>query len=231
LGLKDRELFILLLFYFLSGAALGIAIASVVKIPALCSEGDVDCIREWVSALSGYTAGAAALAAAYFTVRAILKQTRESREQHEEFMKFEAYERLLLVEQVGNAASNALGTVTQIFHEYHDETVPQNAQKLRLYIDAAEHALGSLNSIEFPLRRSEAQGNLPPSEVRAENALPEFIKFAKAASLLPDRMLEAGADDECLRAASTHLMLAYEDLKRLVEDMQSFRKRWAHLTA
>ena len=229
--MRERDLLILTVFSLFAGLILGLVIAHSKSVPVLCSVEDANCFREWVSALSGWAGGAAALIAAFFTVRVFLRQLRESREQHEEFMKFEAYERLLLIEQVGNAASSALGTVTQIFHEYHDDAIPRNRLKLKLYVDAAEHALDSLNTIEFSLRRSEAQRGLPPSQMRAENALPEFIKFAKAASHLSDRTLAAGGDGGRLRAASTHLMLAYEDLKGLVEEMHSFRKRWAHLTA
>ena len=229
--MRDRDLLILTAFSIFAGIVLGLAISHSSGMPTLCSTQDPNCFREWVSALSGWAGGLAALVAAFFTVRVFLRQIRESREQHEEFMKFEAYERLLLMEQVGNAASNALGTVAQIFHEFHDDAIPRNKQKLRLYVDAAEHALDSLNSVDFSVRRSEAQGALPPSQMRAENALPEFIMSAKAASQLSDRALAASGDGGHLRAASTYLMLAHEDLKCLVEEMHSFRKRWAHLTA
>ena len=229
--MRDRDLLILTAFNSFAGIAIGFAIAHSKGLPTLCSAIDPNCFREWVSALSGWAGGLAALIAAFVTVRVFLRQIREGREQHEEFMKFEAYERLLLMEQVGNAASSALGTVTQIFHEYHDDAVPRNRQKLRLYVDAAEHALDALNSIDFSARRSEAQGGLPPQQMRVENALPEFIKFAKAAAQLSDRTLETGGDGGRLRAASTYLMLAHEDLQHLVEEMRSFQKRWAHLAA
>lgn len=195
--------------------------------PRLCSAEDVDCIREWVSALSGWAAGAAAL----LTVSVIAKQIRENRKQHLEFMKFEAHDRLLLVEQVGGQANMALGTVTQIFHEFHDEKIKRSNDKLLMYVDAAKFVLDSILDSEFAAKRSRAQGNLPPTKARAEFALPEFVKLVDLLLALEGDQITEEERISILRGASSQLMRTHEDLRILAEEMTTFRKNWIHLVS
>ena len=212
------------------GVVLGLAIANMNSMPDLCAAQDSDCNREWVSALSGWAAGIAAIFAAILTVKAIRAQIAEGSKQHLELMKFQAHEKLLLVQQVAGAASNAQGTVVQIFHEFHDQARPMTHERIRSYIDAAKFALEQLDISEFSHKRAEVQGSMPPQIMRAENSLPKFIEFAELALKMPDHSLAEEMGENALRNASTYLNLAHEDLKALSEEMVSFRKRWLHLT-
>ena len=227
----DRNHAILAIYCVAAGFLLGFAVSQSIRVSSFCTADDVNCIREWTSALSGWAGGLIALLAAALTVRTILKQIRVSREQHDEIMKFEAYERLVLVRQVSNAARMASGTVTQIFVEFHDENFPRNTGNLKLYIEGAQHAISSLEAIEFGSMRLRAQADLPPKNMRAEIALPKFIEALRMATLVSDRAIAAGGAKSILRTASTHLMLAHEDLKSLVEELDSFLRQWSHLAA
>ncbi|MBH1943351.1 hypothetical protein I5L01_03805 [Erythrobacter sp. YJ-T3-07] len=219
------------LFGVFAGTVLGFTLAQFVRVRALCLADDVSCIREWMSALSGWAAGAAALIAAAWTVRVLTKQIRQGREQHIELMKFQAYERLLLVEQVGNQASMAHGTIAQIFHEFHDEAIEPSNAKLASYLDGAKFVLAELTRSDFASKRALAQGNLPSSRARTEVALPEFATICETLLSVDEDSLSGEERANILRGASTHLMLAYEDLKDLQREMMEFRRRWMHLSA
>ncbi|WP_459789835.1 hypothetical protein [Alteriqipengyuania sp. 357] len=221
----------LALYCVFAGAVLGFVLAHALKLPGLCPAKDVSCTREWISALSGWAAGIAALIAAAWTVRVLSRQIRQGREQHVELMKFQAYERLLLVQQVGRLASMAHGTIVQIFHEFHDEAIERSNAKLTMYLDGARFVVAELSNSDFASKRAQAQGNLPPSPARAEVALPEFITICEALLSVNEGALSDEERANVLRGASTHLMLAYEDLKDLQRDMMDFRRRWIHLSA
>ncbi len=229
--MKDRDQGLLALYCVFAGGVLGFVLAHAFKLPSLCSAQDVSCTRDWVSALSGWAAGIAALIAAAWTVRVLSKQIRQGREQHAELMKFQAHERLLLVQQVGRLASMAHGTIVQIFHEFHDEAIERSNAKLPMYLNGARFVVAELAKSDFASKRAQAQGNLPSSPARAEVALPEFITICQALLSVNGGSLSDEERANALRGASTHLMLAYEDLKDLQRDMMAFQRRWLHLSA
>lgn len=220
-----------MLFHACLGGILGFAIAQMTRMPSLCSAEDVSCIRDWLAALSGWAGGIAALIAAFFTVRVILRQIREGREQHLDVMRFQAYEKLLEAEQLNKLASTALGTVKQVFVEYHDKGIEINRRSLINYVQAAHFALEQCEAQRISELRMAVQRSPSPHATRFEVALPEFIELARVAAKLSEEDLLSAKGDALIRAASTHLMLAYEDLQQIVTETRDFQKRWAHITA
>ena len=223
--MTDRDSVLVTAYSLFAGAVLGFTIAQIAKVPTLCSADNLNCIRDWLAATSGW----AAVIAAAITALIINQQIRRSSEQHLEQMKFQAFEKLTTIQQVSQAASSAYGTVTQVFHEFDVEKTARSKERMRREVNAAKFALDVLLSSQMPEKRMLVQGNIPPKIARADVALARFVEIGTIALDLSQEQFDGELGKGLVRASSGELVLAHMDLENLTEQMREIEKRWRHL--